>query len=98
MPTDELRRDDISAAVASYDRANPKARLPRRAAELLAIMFPTEDVCERSLLDLAGEGFDKNNLPGVLRRLIEVGFLSKKPGSGHHPNTYRLRLPPQSRS
>jgi hypothetical protein len=96
MPIDELRRGDISAAVAAYNTANPKAPLPRRAAELLGVMFPAEDVCQRSLLDLAGEGFDKNNLPGVLRRLIEVGFLSKEPGSGHHPNTYRLRLSRQS--
>jgi hypothetical protein len=89
------RREEIEAAAAAYDRANPKARLPRRAAELLAVMFPSEDVCQRSLLNLAAEGFDKSNLPGVLRRLIEAGFPSKEPSSRRVANTYRLHLPPR---
>jgi hypothetical protein len=93
MPTDELRRDEIAAAVAAYAAAHPEARLPRRAAELLAIMFGSDDVCRRSLDDLASEGFDRHSLPGVLRRLIEFGFLSKELGSGRASNTYRLHLP-----
>jgi hypothetical protein len=39
MPTDLRRRDDIIAAVAAYDSANPKAPLPRNAARLLVVMF-----------------------------------------------------------
>ena len=60
MPIDQRRRDDIAAAVAAYDRANPKARLPRSAARLLAVMFPSEDVCHRSLDAIAAEGFDRD--------------------------------------
>ena len=63
MPIAERRRDDIAAAVAAHDRANPKGPLPRNAARLLAVMFPSEDVCQRSLQDLAGEGFDRKRLP-----------------------------------
>ena len=60
MPIDERRRDEIAAAVAAYDHANPLTPLPRNAARLLAVMFPTEDVCRRSLQALAGEGrFDR---------------------------------------
>jgi hypothetical protein len=94
MPTDQRRRDTIAAAVAAYDSANPKARLPRTAARLLAIMFPSEDVCRRSLQDLAAERFDRKRLPANLRRLMEAGFLSREPGSGVVPDTYRLHLPP----
>jgi hypothetical protein len=96
MPTDERRRDDIATAVAAYNSANPLTPLPRNAARLLAVMFPADDVCQRSLLDLAAEGFDKSNLPGVLRRLIATGFLSKEQGSRRVANTYRLHLPPQA--
>jgi hypothetical protein len=90
------RRDDIAAAVAAYDSANPLTPLPRNAARLLAIMFPADDVCQRSLLDLAAEGFDKSKLPGVLRRLIATGFLSKEQRSRRVANTYRLHLPPRA--
>ena len=75
LPINERRRDDIAAAVAAYDSANPKARLPRNAARLLAVMFPTEDVCQRSLEALAAEGFSR--VPAVLKRLVEAGFLSR---------------------
>ena len=54
MPIDRRRRDDIAAAVAAYDRANPNAPLPRNAARLLAVMFATEDVCQRSQEAIAG--------------------------------------------
>ena len=82
MPTDLRRRDDIAAAVAAYDGANPMAPLPRNAARLLAVMFPSEDVCQRSLEAIAAEGFDRKSLPATLRRLVEAGFLSRQPGSG----------------
>ena len=94
MPTDPRRRDEIAAAVAAYDRANPKARLPRNAILLLAAMFPAEDICQRSLMDIAGEGFGRRALPGGLKRLVEAGFLSRQPGSGVVPDTWHLHLPP----
>ena len=94
MPIDPRRRDDIAAAVAAYDSANPKARLPRNAARLLAVMFSAEDVCQRSLQDLAGDGFSRKALPGVLKRLVDAGFLSRQQGSGVVPDAYRLHLSP----
>lgn len=77
MPIDQRRRDEIAAAVAAYDSANPEARLPRSTVPLLAAMFPSEDVCQRSLQDIAAEGFDRKRLAANLRRLVEAGFLSK---------------------
>ena len=65
MPIDQRRRDEIAAAVAAYDSANPQAPLPRNAVRLLAAMFPTEDVCQRSLQDIAAEGFDRKRLPAL---------------------------------
>ena len=94
MPTDLRRHDDIAAAVAAYNAAHSSARLPRNAARLLAAMFPAEDVCQLSLDAIAAEGFGRQHLPGALRRLIEAGFLSRHPGSGVVPHTYRLHLPP----
>ena len=94
MPIDERRRDEIAAAIAAYDRANPLAPLPRNAARLLAAMFLSGDVCQRSLQDIADQGFGRKALPGALRRLVEAGFLSREPGSGTVPNVYRLHLPP----
>ena len=94
MPIDQRHRDEIAAAVAAYDSANPEARLPRSTVPLLAAMFPTEDVCQRSLQDIAAEGFDRKRLAANLRRLVEAGFLFKEPGSGVMPHTYRLHLPP----
>jgi hypothetical protein len=93
LPIEQRRRDDIAAAVATYDSANPEARLPRTTVPLLAAMFPTEDVCQRSLQDLAAEGFDRKRLAANLRRLAEAGFLSRTPGSGVVPDTYQLHLP-----
>ena len=97
MPINERRRDDIAAAVAAYNSANPKARLPRSAARLLAVMFPSEDVCQRSLEALAAEGFSRNGLPAVLKRLVEAGFLSRH-RVARFPDTYRLHLPPMEQS
>jgi hypothetical protein len=94
MPIDPRRRDDIVAAVAAHDSANPSAPLPRNTARLLAVMFANDDVCQRSLDDIAAEGFSRDKLPALLRRLIEVGLLSRERGSARVPNTYRLHLPP----
>jgi hypothetical protein len=97
MPIDQRRRDEIAAAVAAYDDANPEARLPRNTVPLLAAMFPIEDVCQRSLDDIAAGGFNRKNLTASLRRLIAAGFLSRTPGSGSEPDSYRLHLPPVRR-
>ena len=63
MPTDLRRRDDIAAAVAAYDGANPNAPLPRNAARLLAVMFPSEDVCQQSPEAIVAEGFGRSQPP-----------------------------------
>ena len=94
MPIDPRRRDDIVAAVVAHDSAHPSAPLPRNAARLLAVMFPSEEVCQRSLQGIAEEGFARKSLPGLLKHLAEAGFLSRQPGSGAVPDTYRLHLPP----
>ena len=94
MPTDERRRDDIAAAVAAYDSANPLARLPRNAARLLEAMFPVGDLCQRSLDAIAAQGFSRKHLPGTLHRLVRAGFLSWQRGSGVTAHTYQLHLPP----
>ena len=39
------RREAAFAAVEAYNRAHPKARLPRPADRLLATMFADRDVC-----------------------------------------------------
>ena len=67
--------------------------MPRHAARLLAAMFPSEDVCQRSLEALAAEGFSRDRLPAMLRRLVEAGFLSRH-RVARVPDTYRLHLPP----
>jgi hypothetical protein len=92
MPPDLRRRDGIAVAVAAYDSANPLAPLPRNAARLLAVMFPSEDVCQRSQEAIAAEGFSRDRLPAMLRRLVEAGFLSRHRVAGV-PDTYRLHLP-----
>jgi hypothetical protein len=94
MPIDHRRRDEIAAAVAAYDIANPLSPLPRNAVPLLAAMFPIEDMCQRSLDEIATEGFNRKNLTAALRRTIAAGFLSRIPGSGSEPDTYRLHLSP----
>ena len=92
MPIDQRRRDEIAAAVAAYDSANPP--LPRMASRLLAAMFPTEDVCRRSLDDIAMTGgFSRKTLSATLKRLVEAGFLSRETGAGVTPDTYQLHLP-----
>ena len=95
MPIDPRRRHEIAVAVVAYDSANPP--LPRTAARLLAAMFPVEDICQRSLDDIATTGFNRKSLTANLRRLVAAGFLSRTPGSGVVPATYRLHLPPVRR-
>lgn len=93
MPINQHRRHEIAVAVVAYDSANPP--LPRTAVRLLAAMFPTEDVCRRSLDDIATTGgLNRKNLTANLRRLVAAGFLSRASGSGTTPDTYRLHLPP----
>ena len=95
MPIDPHRRHEIAVAVVAYDSANPQARLPRNTVQLLAAMFPIEDVCQRSLDDIATTGgLNRKSLTATLRRLVEAGFLSRASGSGSVPDTYRLHLPP----
>jgi hypothetical protein len=94
MPVDQRRRDDIAAAVAAYDRDHPDAPLPRHAAQLLAVMFPSEDVCQRSQGAIAEQGFSRDRLPAMLRRLVEAGFLSRH-RVPRVPDTYRLHLLPR---
>jgi hypothetical protein len=97
LPIAPRRRHEIALAVVAYDSANPP--LPRSAARLLAAMFPTEDVCRRSLDDIATTGgLNRKGLPATLRRLVEAGFLSRTPGSGVVPTTYRLHLPQRDQS
>jgi hypothetical protein len=86
------RRKEIEAAVAAYDAANPLAPLPRNAARVLIAMFAASDVCQRSLADIAAEGFTRSSLPTTLQRLMWAGFLTRQRGV---PDTYRLHLPPQ---
>ena len=97
MLIDQSLRDEIAAAVAAYDRTNSLSPLPRNTVQLLAAMFPSENLCQRSLQDLAAEGFDRKRLAANLRRLAEAGFLSRTPGSGVVPDIYRLHLPPVRR-
>ena len=91
-PTDRSRRDEIAAAIAAYDHAADEP-LPRNAARLLTVMFPAQDMCHRSLEALVAEGFNRNTLPAMLRRLEAIGFLSRQRGSAAIPDTYRLHLP-----
>jgi hypothetical protein len=87
------RREAIAAAIETYNHHHPEAPLPRPAARLLTVMFSSDDVCRQSLEALVAKGFTKKTLPGMLRALVDAGFLSKQPGSAHIPNTYRLHLP-----
>jgi hypothetical protein len=59
------------------------------------VMFCRGSVYQRSLGDLAEEGFNRRTLPRLLLALIDAGFLSKgfRDGGGVI-STYRLHLPP----
>jgi hypothetical protein len=91
MPT----RDDIAAAVAAYDHANPLAPLPRNTVRLLVAMFPRGDICQLSLDAIAAQGFSRRHLPATLNRLVRLGFLTWETGVGGAPHTFRLHLPPR---
>jgi hypothetical protein len=91
------RRTEIEAAIAAHNSADREPLLPPAAALLLAVMFRRGSVCQRSLDDLAAEGFDRRSLPKLLRGLVEAGFLSKGRPSVRAPNTYTLHLPPVPR-
>ena len=88
------RRDDIEAAIAAYERANPLTPLPRNAAQLLTALFTDGDVYRGSLDDVAALGFSGRHLPATLKRLAKAGFLSREFGAGSAPDTYRQHLPP----
>ena len=89
------RKRDIEAAIAAYNATDPEALLPPEAARLLAVMFPAENVCQRSIRDLEAQGFSSGTVRMALRALLDAGFLSKElrfgPGVA---NVYRLHLPP----
>jgi hypothetical protein len=88
---DPRRREEIAAAVEAWNQDHPTARLPRRAAQLLAVMFAEADVCQLSHQDLAARGFG-GALPKTLRALVAAGFMSRQAGAGSVPDTYRLQL------
>jgi hypothetical protein len=91
------RKRDIEAAIAAHNATAPVRRgLPPEAARLLAIMFPQDDVCHRTVGSLAAEGFDKQTVIRLLQALIGAGFVSRDPpGRGRgRTSTYHLHLPP----
>jgi hypothetical protein len=88
-----LRRRDIEAAIAAHNDADQEPLLPPEAVRLLAVMFPRSTLCQRSVADLAAEGFNQRRLVRLLGILAEAGFLSKERGT-RVPNIYRLHLPP----
>ena len=92
------RRTAIEAAIAAHNSSDREPLLPPAAALLLAVMFRRGSVCQRSLDDLAKEGFDRRDLSKLLRALVEAGFLSKDrtPGRGAL-NAYTLHLLPVPR-
>ena len=85
------RRDEIIAAVVAHNRANPQAPLDGTAARLLLVVFPVEDVCQRSLKDIAASGFNRPSLPTLLQRLFFAGLLTRHQMAGA-PDVYRLHL------
>jgi hypothetical protein len=91
------RRREIAAAIAAHNATDREPFLPPEAAGLLSVMFRRgASVCQRSLDDLAAEGFDRRGVPRLLRALVEAGLLSKEPRIGRNPDIYRLHLPPQA--
>jgi hypothetical protein len=86
------RREEIEAAVAAYDQANPRAPLGPIAARLLRVMFPASNVCQRGLDDIAASGFSRRTLPMTLWQLVRAGFLFWQQSAG--ADVYRLHLPP----
>ena len=89
------RRTEIEAAIATHNASDGEPHLPPSAARLLAVMFPRDTVCCRSVPSLAAEGFDRRILPHLLESLIDAGFLSKELGRRGFVGTYYLHLPPR---
>ena len=75
MPINARRLGDIIAAVAAYDHDHPDAQLARHAARLLAAMFPSEDVCQRSLEAIAGEAIAEIDRDAVASRDRQLAAL-----------------------
>ena len=91
------RKRDIEAAFAAHNRTAPvRLLLPPEAARLLAVLFPQDDACQRSVRSLRAEGFDsKAVVIRLLRVLTRAGFVSRAhPGRQGVVATYRLHLPP----
>jgi hypothetical protein len=89
------RRDRIFAAVGAYNEAHRLVRLPRSTARLLVAMFPTDDVCQRSLAAIAADGFSARMLPATLRRLTDAGFLTRQRSASRvRDDIWWLHLPP----
>ena len=95
MPIDPRRRDDIAAAVAAYDRANPKRAAAAQRRTAAGRHVPAEDVCQRSLDAIAARRIRPRR--GFLRPVAAPGrgrVPVQAAGLGVVPNTYRLHLPP----
>jgi hypothetical protein len=95
MPIDPSRREEIAAAVATWNQDHSEAPLPSNTVRLLAAMFPSGEVCQRSLVDIAAEGFSRKNLPETLRRLVEAGILTRRQGVARIANAYHLAVGPK---
>jgi hypothetical protein len=89
------RREEIEAAIAAYNSADHETLLSSSVAQLLLAMFPQGNVCQRSLPELAAEGFGRRAVPHLLWALVDAGFVSKEQGPGR--TIYRLHLPPRGR-
>ena len=86
------RREEIEAAVAAYDCANPSAPLPRSAAQLLIAMFPRDDAYQGRVANLRTGELDGRTVRDLLRALVDAGILFQERRRGV-TSTYRLLLP-----
>jgi hypothetical protein len=81
------RRTEIGAAIAAYNATDPDLLLPPEAMQLLTIMFPRGDVCQRSLAHLmAVSGDSMKRGTRLLRLLVDAGFLFKEESLGRVAN------------
>ena len=88
MPIDPRRRDDIVAAVAAHDSANPNARL-------LAAMFPLRTCVSGARRPSPKKASTGRTSPACSKSPLVTGrVLIQEAGSGVVPDTYRLHLPP----
>jgi hypothetical protein len=64
--------EEIEAAIAAHNAVDDDLQplLPPAAERLLAAMFRRSSVCQRSVDDLATEGFDRRTVSRLLRGLI----------------------------